>query len=91
MSDDDHEHVPAVEQRALSIEESVETATQWGREHDATVTIHGGRWTKPQLGVHRKLDPETVMAVHAEGDDGRCVVDGVRWPCGPWVTARETV
>lgn len=32
-----------------------------------------------------------IMAEHAEGDDGRCVVDGVRWPCGPWVTARETI
>lgn len=39
----------------------------------------------------RKKQAIAIMAVHAEGDDGRCVVDGVRWPCGPWVTARETV
>lgn len=35
-----------------------------------------------------QLDLDAVMAEHAEVD-GVCKVDGVRWPCGSWVAARE--
>lgn len=36
-----------------------------------------------------QLDLDAIMARHSENDAGFCVVDGVRWPCDPWVAARE--
>lgn len=36
-----------------------------------------------------RAEAAATMDRHIDGGDGRCVVDGVEWPCGTWISARE--